>query len=358
MKTAPTRGRGATRGAGGFTLLEVLIATGLSFALLLGLWSLFTIYTNLFEAGQTKTERAQLARALVEQIARDLHGAIQDPVIPASPTPPGAAPVRRFGLFGSHDALRFDVLQVTPRQGNPTPVSDSAGLAEESSPPRAPELRTIYYSFHDPRASATEGGSDLPGLIRRDLDFETPEEDLAGAGLDDGSQAAQADREALLEREEAGDAASPQSAADLVDESILWVPEVVSLRFRYFDGNRWTSQWNSLQQKSLPVAVEISLQLGTLDEMDRMAVLEGGEATEQALAPEFPAVPSGQMHRLVVDLPGSPKHEGPRAESPAPAPEVRTVVRRVAPPRPTRIVPSTPPAPPSRPEDEPMRPLR
>ena len=64
------------RRSAGFTLLEVLLTAILSATLLAGLWSLFGTYLRLFESGQTRVERAQLARALTAQLSDDLHAVV------------------------------------------------------------------------------------------------------------------------------------------------------------------------------------------------------------------------------------------------------------------------------------------
>ena len=177
MTTACNRRAG--RETRGFTLLEVVLATVLAATLLLGLWSLFSIYTRLFEAGKAKTETSQLARALLDQIAADLTSAIQDPIPAASSKARTSTPLRRFTLFGSSQELRLDVLQLTPLEGNPAPVSDFEQGLSETSAARVPELRTVYYTFQAPLVSDDSVASDAtmesqPGLTRRELDFETP----------------------------------------------------------------------------------------------------------------------------------------------------------------------------------------
>ena len=111
----------------GFTLLEVLIASLLASTLLLGLWGLLGIYSSLFESGKAKTEQSQLARAVLQQLADDLHGAIQDANSPG--TPPAVASTgfqttavtRRFGFVGDRRRFRCDILQITPQQAFPLP---------------------------------------------------------------------------------------------------------------------------------------------------------------------------------------------------------------------------------------------
>ena len=141
------------------------------------------------------------------------------------------------------------------------------------------------------------------------------------------------------------------------DDSIIWMPEVVGLKFRYFNGNGWQNEWNSLQRKSLPVAVEITLQMGTLEDEGPQPPIS--EEVEPSLVPEeeVAATPRGSVYRLVVDLPGSPTHRAPQSVRPVLARQPsRPMVRPVSPRRPSPLRP-TAPARPSRPADEPMRPL-
>lgn len=356
MTTARKSRRGPRpRQARGFTLLEVLLATGLAATLLLGLWSLFSIYTSLFETGQTKTEQSQLARALLEQLTDDLHSAIQDP-IPGVPTKTRTStPLRRFVLSGSGHQLRLDVLQLTPLQGNLTPVGDSEQFSREPSAARVPELRTVTYTFQEPLVSSDVDVESLPGLVRREQDFETPASTEPGSDLASQWSGRGISASGIPGGTSAGEAASPDSLGpELVDATIIWVPEVVSLEFRYSDGSGWTSDWNSLSRKSLPVAVEVAIQLGTVAESpegtaepEPMEIAESGEPLET----EISAEPQGPVYRLVIDMPGSPKHGAPRKERPTTRrPRPRPVPRRIAPRR------SPPAEPPVRPlADEWMR---
>ena len=128
---------------------------------------------------------------------------------------------------------------------------------------------------------------------------------------------------------------TPTSAAD---DTAFWVPEVSAITFRYFDGATWTSQWNSIQRKALPVAVEVQLQLTQNSDTP-----PGEQPAEQALDDEFPpdemlALTDGvqapeSLHRLVFDLPGSPAYRKPRVVPSAKPRPVRPPVRRVTPPR-------------------------
>ena len=55
-----------------FTLLEIIIATSLTTAILLILWSLFGTYAKLEEQGNQATTETQLVRAIYRQLQSDL----------------------------------------------------------------------------------------------------------------------------------------------------------------------------------------------------------------------------------------------------------------------------------------------
>ncbi|MCH5374804.1 MAG: hypothetical protein JJ992_12585 [Planctomycetes bacterium] len=335
----------------------MLVATALCSVLLVGLWTLYSTYADLFDRGQARVERSQLCRALMQQIADDLQSAIQDPIAGVADSSTGEAQRRRFGLAGTSRELRLDVLQVTPRQGNRIPIGTRTAQASDETAARVPELRTIFYTFAAPSggdvgdANARQVAA-TTGLIRRELDFETPatETDATGgaAAMDPSTGAGTGSMEAATDMA-LGDATGPEAA---VDDRWTAVPEVVSLEFRYFDGSGWSSSWNSLQRKSLPVAVEVSISLAdpitsnasfhasrrqaTLSEMDEAeapAETEIGASPAQGTATA--SVASSATHlQMIVDLPAAAEYRKSRPVSPSPrrAP-ARVSARRIAPRR-------------------------
>ncbi len=344
----------------GYTLVEMLLATALCSVLLSALWMLMSTYGELFDKGQQQVERTQLCRALLEQMADDLRSAIQDPLPGTADETAGAAPRRRFGLAGTARELRFDVLQLTPTQGNPIPVGRTAGRSVEAQAARVPELRTVHYTFFapDPGDELSEPGPQ--GLVRTELDFETPI-DSAAAGLAEAPPREVPSAASAVSAERPGE--DPEADAD---DTRLSVPEVVALQFRYFDGRGWTDGWNSLERKSLPAAVEIQLQIASVPSTPARRRAGANSGTPDGPAPGTDALedaPSvgetgpdasgpprgGATHRLIVDLPGSPNYRPPPAQPQLSASEpARPPVRRIAPPRWTR--PASGPAP-ALPED-------
>lgn len=328
-----------------FTLLEVVIAALLIAILMAAVYQTLFIYRMLFERGETRTEEIQLVRTLTQQFSDDLGGAIQDPVF-TSARSRGSSGARRFGLFGNSTELRIDVLQIPAFDIAPTPTAEEMEDTTEPHKLQAPELRTVYYSYFDSASLDSTLPDARVGLTRRELDFETPEE------LDDADSTGFAEVPVLdSEPAEEMPAAPSGSTFDQLldvgtDSSVTWAPEVVSLKFRYFDGSRWRKSWDSLSRKGLPVAVEMTVAVASLDDADAMRGvsdeafdestpapvlndlvmvtettegeelgLEGEElAVEGEDAPEEPALdltskrnlPPVHVHRLVVFLPNSP----------------------------------------------------
>jgi len=319
----------------GFTLLELVLAAALAAVLMAALWTLLSTYERLFSQGQASVEHSHLVRALVEQISDDLASAIPDT---ATGLPGAGGSIRRFGLFGTDKTLQVDVLQVTPAQAAAIATPSREPEALTGTSPQVPELHTVQYWLAEPRLQQPrqskadrskpqrskpdreepeprEPGASaaLSGLIRRELDWETPSDEPAAPGLARmPTQPSSGGRRSGFPRAALG-TPDPTSIvgpeADPEDSSILEVPEVVGLQFRYFDGTGWAGQWNSLERKSLPVAVEVTLELRRPDagargpasrrqeEIDEMEALLLGE--------ESPGGRSGVRHRVLVWLPST-----------------------------------------------------
>lgn len=323
------------RRAAAFTLLEMIVATALCAVLLAGLWTLYSTYANLFDRGQARVERSQLCRALMQQIGDDLRSAIQDP-IPGMPERAwGDAQRRRFGLAGTSSELRMDVLQITPRQGSRIPVGAAVGQSTDQPSARVPELRTIYYTFSSAVDSLDSETVAAPaGLLRRELDFETPASEGDALSADsDAASSVGADAEFGMSNEQSALGAEDASTPSAVDDRWTWVPEVVSIQFRYFDGAGWSSSWNSLQRNALPVAVEVRIGLAD-PKTSAPEAPEAPETFEDELA-ESPTVTAPvTLVQMVVDLPWSAEYRKPRdVDTSARQPAVRIPTPRIATPR-------------------------
>lgn len=325
----------------GFTLVEVLLVANLSVVLLSAVWSLFGVYVGLFNQGQDRTEQTQLVRSLMRQISDDLRGAIQD-TASRPPQTPATTPLRRFGLFGTDQSLQVDIMHVAPAAVGPSPApATEPSAAEETPGPKAPEFRTVQYEFvAPPESSASPDAAPTQeqeanarvGLVRHELNWEIPG-GIQESGTGSPQKPSATTSNALAAATTFGSVAGDRSLeASPVDDTSLYIPEVVSLGFRYFDGKGWNSQWNSIERKSLPAAIEITLQIRppasakprrfeesessakpdtSKDEKDDSRVTVH-DAVAASPTEEKPPLPT---HRMVVYLPVSPLQSPPKAAS-------------------------------------------
>ncbi len=295
----------------GFTLLELLISISLLIALISMIWALMQLYSTYYVAGTRKADRSQLVRSLSQLLNEDLGAAIQDPVQPLAPGAEGDDSVRRFGLSGSGTSLRIDVVQINPLKSTEMPKTFRPATAGpvQMHAPQAPELKTVYYDFV-PLSAYLKTPNAKCGLTRRELDFETPtgpppnptafeEEDatgeaqpiaqaravgteLAHQGLDPfGDQAGNDSIQSPVPGSGQfgsafpGAPAPPKQSIDAelqqeAETDDMWAPEVVDCRFRYGDGSQWFDSWDSLEKNGLPVAIEITLRLMSIEDVETL----------------------------------------------------------------------------------------
>ena len=289
----------------GFTLLELLVSMGLLMTLVAMLWALIQLYANYFAAGTHRAERSQLVRSISQLMGEDLGAAIQDPVHTLSDPMFGDDSVRRFGLSGNSTSLRIDVVQINPT-ANFKNESSEAGYSFNNSRQavfgpvyhgqKVPELKTVYYDFVSlsaPMNSSNTGNNLQPGLTRRELSFETPDETVAAAswnpdslepGLEQAIPQARTvgtsvysemppnflDPTAAVPNPVNRSASISEQLTRESDENIMWAPEVVECKFRYSDGNGWLDSWDSIAMDGLPVAIEVNIKLMTIDDVEKI----------------------------------------------------------------------------------------
>jgi prepilin-type N-terminal cleavage/methylation domain-containing protein len=143
------------------------------------------------------------------------------------------------------------------------------------------ELRTIFYEFDTEK-----------GLIRKERDY---------------------------------------AAADSEKEREQIATEIVSGKFRYYDGSSWHDQWTSLERKSAPSAVEVTFDSLPRREADRW---------RKQMSDDAPA-----QHRVVVQIPAASKgfHESYQREQPPKPPQPPQEDRPPPPPMPPTPQPPPPP---------------
>ncbi len=262
----------------GFTLLEVLLGMVLSIALMTGLWASLNLYMKIFRSGHLQVEQSQLIRGVLTKLSVELRATVVPHKREERATAVGTqsdstalAPSARFdssrccGLRG--DAHRIEIDLVEPLAKAPRTNAFDDPLATKQNTPVVPELTTVaYYVAERDLVTPVAGGAslaDAAGLVR----FAHPWSGHPGAdpGGTQGpfSPTSLARGNAADLAEAAGDGASsgmqglPTDASE--NRPQLLAAEVMQLEFRYFDGQTWTSQWDSRQSGALPRAVEVAL---------------------------------------------------------------------------------------------------
>lgn len=260
MHRLPAREGPVVKGRIGFTLLEVVLAIGLCGAVMALLTTAIDLYLVRVDTSRTQVETAQLARALLNQIADDLRAVRYSAAATANGSVPGgmgqgatgtqsqsgsttlaSGTTADRGIYGTLTELRIDR---SAKPGWRQVAVPSTQLSVDADPHDMPQ--TVEYFFVEgrvmPRAKFAAGGVVLEtslegytGLYRRLI----PTSAVAIGG---GTATS-------------GGTIGGQETAELL------APEVVQIAFTYSDGSQWYEEWDSSVQQSLPVAVQITVSL-------------------------------------------------------------------------------------------------
>ena len=273
-------------GRDAFTLLEVILAIGLTTLLMAAVYSAMNIYWGLAVESHDEIERAQIARAILRQMSRDIQSCTfveqqtdtsssdDEDYEDGSTTSDTDTTIATYtdGLIGTEDDL---VLYIS-----------------------RPDRNLDYYSQQELQ-SGQDRSSDL--VIVRYLMADSQRGGLSAAIADEESSRTGTETVALARV--FGDLHGLSNAIQLgdidmqLDAASILSPEVMSVQFAYFDGVEWQSEWDSTSLNMIPLAVEIRLTLQTLDE-------DGQPDTEDPTS-----LPPSE-HRLVVPIPVATPYTG------------------------------------------------
>jgi type II secretory pathway pseudopilin PulG len=203
-----------------FTLLEMIVATGLMVVLMT---TMFWFYrTSILQRAEgTATSRdVQLARVILERISAEIRQSV--------PSMSAFGP----GVFGYKDAVEINTLVIPDKK-----LSEIRGIRDRSLPGQFDLQQIRYYIAWDDVNVDTNGDPRALGLVRRvsrtylrDVVF-----------LDDQGEPEATDDAELEFKEE------------------LYAPEIKYLEVLYHDGNRWWDRWELTQGNSLPQMVRVTI---------------------------------------------------------------------------------------------------
>jgi len=268
----------------GFTLLETIVAVSLTLVLTGVVYLALDQYRQYSTAGQAEIRRLQLIRAVTARLERDLRGVLYRPETapPAASDPlsdPSADPsansftisgpldqasAASTGLFGTADTLMIHVSRPTLELS--APLDDQDFFAPQTS-----DLQTVAWFVAGQNGGGLAGQVSGTGLAR-----------LAG------------DRFALSLADDQANLGSLAAATEVL------APEIAEIRFRYFDGQLWRDDWDSVALAGLPFAVEITLTLAP----ELLPAGNNAAVTADTSAPGMsPADAPLHTFRTVVHLP-------------------------------------------------------
>ncbi len=257
----------------GFTLLEVILAIGLTTLLMGAIYAAMNTYWTLAVESHDEVERFQIARALLRMVSRDIESVTftEQGVVTSDDDSAGDSSMSSVddsaaytdGLVGSANDLTLYISRPDRR------LSYVSAQQQTSGSDRSSDLVIVRYLMADAQRgglAAAIAGREQQGQ------FSGP----AGLGRVYG------DLYGLSNAIIVGDVDTQLQA------STLLASEVAEIAFRYFDGVEWQPEWDSTDLNMMPLAIEVVLTLHTLD--------ENGEVDDgpKALPPT--------QHRLVVPI--------------------------------------------------------
>ena len=295
----------------GFTLLELLIAIGLTSILMVALFSAMDIYFKLQLDSQEEITRQQISRALLRQMTRDIQSVVfvkkqavdDEETAPTSPGTGSAASGGSTPAGGSTQAGGSNSLSSTGSTAQTTDGDTTAAMLKYTSGlvGSATDLllyvsrpdRTLSYVDAQSLTSTSERTGDL--MMIRYLVADTSAGGLSStiakrfAGNKNGPIGLVRITGDLYGMSTAVQAGEERdfTCVDQIDAE-----EVSQGAFSYFDGLNWQETWDSTTLNSLPVAIEIILTLRNAESGD---VFSSNKPDPYALGET--------KHRMIIALP-------------------------------------------------------
>ena len=301
----------------GFTLLELLIAIGLTSILMVALFSAMDIYFKLQLDSQEEITRQQISRALLRQMTRDIQSVVfvkkqavdDEETAPTSPgtgsaasggstQADGSTPAGGSTQAGGSNSLSSTGSTVETTDGDTTAAmlkytSGLVGSATDLLLYVSRPDRTLSYVDAQSLTSTSERTGDL--MMIRYLVADTSAGGLSStiakrfAGNKNGPIGLVRITGDLYGMSTAVQAGEERdfTCVDQIDAE-----EVSQVAFSYFDGLNWQETWDSTTLNSLPVAIEIILTLRNAESGD---VFSSNKPDPYALGET--------KHRMIIALP-------------------------------------------------------
>jgi type II secretory pathway pseudopilin PulG len=242
----------------GYTLLELILSLALTVVIMSIIATGIRLYLVTMAKQQAAIERRLVARAVLAMVQNDLRAAMQykdndysglNDLLKTQQAIAGGPPAPAEEAEEEEDPV-YDEEVVSYR---PTLIGNSNGLmVDVSRLPRLDEYNPLMPTSLDDVRTPSDVKSVAyfvdrqSGGIEDELEFAAPR---APGGL----FRREIDRAVASYRGDVGLATTPDKYTQLI------ASEIAEIRFRYFDGDDWQTDWNSVDDTGFPLAVEVVL---------------------------------------------------------------------------------------------------
>ncbi len=280
----------------GYTLMELLLALGLSVVVIAAIGMAIQIYVISLTNQQATIERKQIVRSLFAMISRDLRAGVQ----------------YEGADYSVLDQKLIDMAQqvapeeeVEEAEGEAEPEAEEPTIIVEEEVAFRPTLLGSETAVMIDISRLPRLDQYNPLVAAADLETQTPSDvkslayfvSLDKGGIEDQLDFAETRAAGGLYRREIDRAvANHMGNYDLISEADkytrLVAHEVAQIGFRYFDGEQWQSEWDSTEAGRFPPAIEIVLVIDT----------ERSAESSQSYSYGGPDEDTAETYRYVVHL--------------------------------------------------------
>ena len=228
----------------GFTLLELLLAMGMTTLLMAAVYGAMSTYWNLALDSREEITRSQIARRIMQDLSRDIRSVtFVEQIVQSSDDSSGTSgtespsgvttSVYRNGLIGFERELMLYI-------SRPDKHLDYVALPDTlTASSRNSDLMIVRWLLAD------SSGSGLASAIAGTN--ETGSGSVAGLARGEGGVNG------------FGRAIEMDDIGQQLEVTSLYAPEVQDIVFEYFDGVDWLPEWNSTDLNLMPQAIRIEL---------------------------------------------------------------------------------------------------
>lgn len=248
------------RNRSAYTLLELLLALGLSVIVVGAIGAAIQLYLVALGRQQAKIERKQIARSVITMIANDLRAGIQ-------------YKATDFSALENLVASQQMMIQgPPPEEGEEEEEPQDSGIIVEEEVSFRPTLlgadnvvmmdisRLPRLDQYNPMVATLESSVQSPSDVKSLAYFVS----LRDGGMQTQVQFGQPKAPGGLYRREIDRAvAAYMGDYDLISNpdqyTKLIASEIAQISFRYFDGEEWQSEWDAAENGGFPGAVEVTI---------------------------------------------------------------------------------------------------